>query len=66
MAGNLGARELAAASGEGMRPTRTDLSRQWKPYLAGLQTMLERVRTRVPEVIKTLADCTGPDSNSRS
>lgn len=66
VAGNLGARELAAASGEGMRPTRTDLSRQWKPYLAGLQTMLERVRTRVPEVIKTLADCTGPDSNSRS
>jgi len=56
VAGNLGATQLAAACGEGLRPARHDLPRTWQTYLRALHDHLARVRLRAPEALQRLRD----------
>lgn len=56
VAGNMGATQLAAGCGEGLRPARHDLPRTWQSYLRALHDHLARVRQRVPEALQRLRE----------
>ena len=60
VAGNMGATMLAAACGEGMRPARSDLPRDWRTYLRSLHEHLARVRLRAPEALQRLQELADP------
>jgi two-component system sensor histidine kinase RpfC len=63
VAGNMGAAQLALAAGEGMRPQREDLPREWRGYVSSLQEHLARVRQQAPEALQRLQEV--GDSNDR-
>jgi two-component system sensor histidine kinase RpfC len=60
VAGNMGAAQLAAACGEGMRPSRSDLPTEWRSYLRSLHEHLARVRLRAPEALQRLQELADP------
>ncbi len=66
VAGNMGASQLAAACGEGMRPARAELPQEWRVYVRSLQEHLLRVRQSAPEVMQRLQELSDPGDRGKA
>jgi two-component system sensor histidine kinase RpfC len=64
VAGNMGAAQLAALAGEGLRSSNFDLARDWRTHVRMLRQQLDAVRAQLPEALAKLDGNSGQGHDS--